>query len=51
VAEALAKEGFAIDRKVLELPGPIKELGEYAVSIKLESGVSASFKLIVEKRD
>ena len=51
LAEALAKEGFAIDRKTLELPGLIKELGEFTVFVKLESGVSASFKLVVEKRD
>jgi large subunit ribosomal protein L9 len=51
VADAVAKEGFSIDRKMLELPTTIKTLGEFTVSAKLGSSVTASFKLIVEKRD
>jgi large subunit ribosomal protein L9 len=51
VADALAKEGFAIDRKMIELPTTIKALGEFAIAAKLGSGVTASFKLVVEKRD
>ena len=51
IAEALAKAGFAIDRKTIEIPTAIKSLGEFTLSAKLGSGVSASFKLVVEKRD
>ena len=51
VAEALQKEGFPADRKKLELPGPIKELGEFTISTKLEGGVTANFKLVVEKQE
>jgi large subunit ribosomal protein L9 len=51
VTEALAKEGFTIDRKMIELPTTIKELGEFTIAAKLGSGVHASFKLIVEKRE
>jgi large subunit ribosomal protein L9 len=51
VAEALGKQGFEIDRKKIELPGTIKELGEYEVSVKLGSEVTATFKLVVEKQE
>jgi large subunit ribosomal protein L9 len=51
VADAIAKEGFSIDRKMLELPATIKTLGEFTIAAKLGSGVTASFKLVVEKRD
>lgn len=51
IAEAVAKAGFTVNRKKLELPGAIKSLGEYPISIKLEGNVAATFKLVVEKRD
>jgi large subunit ribosomal protein L9 len=51
VAEALEKQGFQIDRKKIELPGTIKELGEYEVSVKLGSEITATFRLVVNKQE
>jgi large subunit ribosomal protein L9 len=49
VAEALHKRGVEIDRKHLELPSAaIKSLGEYTVTAKLGSGVTATFKVNVK---
>lgn len=50
IIEALEEKGFSIDRKKLELSGPIKQTGEFEIVAKLGSGVSARFKLVVEKR-
>ena len=49
VAEALAAQGFQIDKRRVELPEPIKALGESAVTVKLVHGVTAQIKVIVEK--
>jgi len=51
IAEAVAKEGLSVDRKSLDIPSTIKALGEYTINAKLGSSVTASFKLVVEKRD
>jgi large subunit ribosomal protein L9 len=49
VAEGLAARGFQIDKRRVELPEPIKVLGESAVAVKLVHGVTAQIKVIVEK--
>ncbi len=41
VESALAKEGVVLDRRQIKLGEPIKKAGEYSVSIKLHSEVSA----------
>ncbi|HET6339699.1 MAG TPA: 50S ribosomal protein L9 [Polyangiales bacterium] len=48
VAEALHKKGIELDRKHIELPTPIKALGEYEVIAKLGAGVSTKFKVVVK---
>lgn len=48
VADALHKQGIELDRKHIELPAPIKALGEYDVIAKLGSGVTATFKVVVK---
>ncbi|MDD3579685.1 MAG: 50S ribosomal protein L9 [Desulfobacca sp.] len=47
IAEALASQGFDLDRKMLELPEPIKALGTYEVTVRLQSGVRAAVKVEV----
>jgi large subunit ribosomal protein L9 len=47
IADALAAEGFDIDKKKIVLDEPIKRLGEYSVSIKLHSELSAEVKVHV----
>ena len=50
IAEALEKGGFAVDKKQIELPEPLKELGVFNVPIRLHQEVIATVKVwIVEK--
>jgi large subunit ribosomal protein L9 len=48
VAEALAARGLDIDRRTIELPEPIKTLGDFEVSVKLHSDVVGKVKVKVE---
>lgn len=43
-----SQHGFAIDKKMLNLPEALKNLGESEVEIKLYPGVSAKIKVRVE---
>lgn len=43
----LAEKGITIDRKKIQLPEPIKQLGETTVPIKLSGGVEAELKVQV----
>ena len=45
----LADRGFTIDRRRMQLPEPIKQLGEYDVRIRLHRDVSATLKVKVVK--
>ncbi|MGO9379719.1 MAG: 50S ribosomal protein L9 [Dissulfurispiraceae bacterium] len=47
IAEALKAEGIEVDKKKIHLDEPIKRLGEYTVSIKLHSEVSAQLNVQV----
>uniref|UniRef100_A0A7C3WIP1 Large ribosomal subunit protein bL9 n=1 Tax=Desulfobacca acetoxidans TaxID=60893 RepID=A0A7C3WIP1_9BACT len=47
IAEALAKKGFDIDKKQLELPEPLKKLGEYDVTVRLGPQVKATIRVQV----
>jgi large subunit ribosomal protein L9 len=47
IAERLGEQGFAVDRRRIELKEPIKEIGEHRVPIRLHREVQASVKLIV----
>jgi large subunit ribosomal protein L9 len=49
LAEALAAQGFQIDKRHIVLDEPIKILGESAVTVKLVHGVTAQFKAVVER--
>ena len=51
IADFLAKEGFAIDKKDLELEEPIKQLGVYSVNITLYKDVVARLKVWVVKEE
>jgi large subunit ribosomal protein L9 len=50
VATALAKQGYEIDRRDLQLPEAVKQLGEYEVTVKLAPEVTATFKLVVVRQ-
>ena len=47
IAEALALAGHNIDKKKIVMDEPIKRLGEYSVTIKLHTDVSAEVKVNV----
>jgi len=47
IAEALKKEGIAIDRKQIVLEHPIRSCGHYDVDIKLHAEVSTKAKIWV----
>ncbi len=47
LSEALARQGFEIDKRRIQLEEPIKLLGEYTIGVKLVHDVTAQFKAIV----
>ena len=47
IAEALEKEGFTIDRKIIVIKDNIKEIGNYTAVIRLHKEVSPVVKLVV----
>lgn len=48
IAEALAKAGFTIAKSEIDLPtGPIRQMGEYEITLALHSDVSAVIKVNV----
>ena len=49
IAKQLKDAGFDIDKRRIHLDEQIKTLGEHSVSIKLEEGLTAQVKVIVEK--
>ena len=49
IAEALAAQGFTVDRRKIQLTDPIKLIGEYQVPVKLHRDVVANVKLNVTK--
>ena len=49
LAEQLKALGIEIDRKKIVLADPIKHLGEYNVTVKIQPEVTATLKVIVSK--
>jgi large subunit ribosomal protein L9 len=47
IAAALAAKGIEVDRRKLQLPEPIKKLGEFDIALKLHREVVATVKLKV----
>ncbi len=47
IADALAKAGHEVDKRRIELPEHIKQLGRYDVVVKLYGGVAATVKVWV----
>ncbi len=50
IAEGLAAQGFAVDRRKIQLAQPIKELGTITVPIKMLRGVTATVTIRVVKK-
>jgi large subunit ribosomal protein L9 len=51
VAEALAAQGFNVEKRKIALSDPIKTVGEFEIPIKLHREVTASVKLAVKKEE
>ena len=51
IADFLQKEGFAIEKKNIELEEPIKQLGVYTVTVVLYKDVAAKLKVWVVKEE
>jgi large subunit ribosomal protein L9 len=51
IADALAREkGITVDKRKIELPTPLKQLGNHSVAIKLHPEVTASVMVVVERQ-
>ena len=47
IAEALAARDLVVDRRKIQLPEPLKTIGEHAVPLKLHRDVTATLKVKV----
>ncbi|MFA6973693.1 MAG: 50S ribosomal protein L9 [Parcubacteria group bacterium] len=48
IAKELKKENLLVDDKLIFLPEPIKEIGDYDVKVELSHGIEASIHVVVE---
>ncbi|MGB7282397.1 MAG: 50S ribosomal protein L9, partial [Candidatus Acidiferrum sp.] len=51
IAESLAAQNFKIDKRQVQLPDPIKAIGEYPVTIKVFRDVTAQVIVHVAKEE
>ena len=51
IAEALEKQDYHIDRRKIQLAEPIRQLGEYKVSVRLHRDVTAEVLVNVVKEE
>jgi large subunit ribosomal protein L9 len=49
VADALEHKGFNIDRRKIQLPEPLKSLGDFDVPIKLHRDIAPKVKVTIQK--
>ncbi|MGH9482212.1 MAG: 50S ribosomal protein L9 [Terriglobales bacterium] len=49
VYHALAERGYEIERRQIELPDPLKALGEFKVPVHLHRGVVAEIQVTIER--
>ena len=49
LADALAAQGYSIDKRKIQLDEPIKLVAEYQVPIKLHRDVTGTVKLVVQR--
>jgi large subunit ribosomal protein L9 len=51
IQRALAAQGFEVDRKRIQLAGPIKSLGDFDVAVSLGAGVRATVRVSVVRQE
>jgi large subunit ribosomal protein L9 len=49
IADALAAQGYTIDKRKIQLDEPLKLVGEYPIAVKLFRDVTATVKVTVER--
>ncbi len=49
IAEALAAQGFTIDKRRIQLADPVKIVGEFPIAVKLHHDITATIQLTVAK--
>jgi len=49
IANKLSEENIKINKSNIKLAEPIKEIGEYKIQIKLDHGLEAEVKVVIEK--
>jgi large subunit ribosomal protein L9 len=47
IAAELATQGFEVDRRKIQLPEPLKSVGDFKVAVKLHREVTAQLKVKV----
>ena len=47
ISDAIAEKGYTVDKKEIEIPEPIKHLGNYFVHVKLATELDAKIKIKV----
>ena len=47
IAEALEKLGHNIDRKIIDIKNPVKEVGEYVATVRLHKDVTVEIPFVV----
>lgn len=48
IGEGLSAQGYKIDRRKIQLPNPLKVIGEYDIPVRLHRDVTATIKVKVE---
>ncbi len=51
IAEGLGVKGYHIDRRKVQLPNPIKSIGQHEVGVKLHREVTAKIKVTIESEN
>ena len=51
VSDALAAQGYNVEKRKIALADPIKVVGEYEIPVKLHREVTATLKLAVKKEE
>lgn len=51
IAEKLATQGVEVDRKKIQLPHPLKELGTFSVAVKLHRDVVPKISVTLVRKD
>jgi large subunit ribosomal protein L9 len=49
ISEGLAAQGYAVDKRKVVMPEPIKTVGEFQVPLKLHREVGADIKVVIKK--